>query len=96
MERKPAKQPIMGLSGRSYVFEVHDFGASFTNVSAVYVLAKYERGAILPLYIGETGQLEERLGDCLQGMKYGLALRSIGTPTFAYFKFLKGKRAGWL
>ena len=57
---------FVGRSGRSYTFNVYNFGSSWRGVAAVYVVARPRRSAsgnlvLDPVYIGQTDNLKEQL-----------------------------------
>ncbi len=53
-----------GLSGREYKYWIHPIGASFKEEAGNYIFAKEAKpGYWTPCYIGQTENLEKRLGD---------------------------------
>ncbi|MEW8701853.1 MAG: hypothetical protein AB2601_20525 [Candidatus Thiodiazotropha sp.] len=52
---------LKGVSGRSYDFDVYPWGTSFKPVGAVYTVLKRNGTNFSILYIGQTGDLSERL-----------------------------------
>ena len=60
--------PLVGASGKRYVFTIYRYGQTFRPGGAVYVVTKAERngnGGVTHsvLYVGETGHLSERFDD---------------------------------
>jgi len=53
-----------GLSGKVYEYEIHIIGTSFKNEPGNYIFAKETTtGKWTPCYIGQTEDLNQRLGD---------------------------------
>jgi hypothetical protein len=53
-----------GLSGKEYKYWIYPIGTSFKKEPGNYIFAKETRsGYWLPCYIGQTENLDERLGD---------------------------------
>ncbi|MEK9280688.1 hypothetical protein MTR72_13685 [Bradyrhizobium sp. ISRA442] len=57
----------MGVSGRTYQFEVHAIGASYFEKPGVYIFVKRaSNGGWDAIYIGETSSFKRRLTDELR------------------------------
>jgi predicted GIY-YIG superfamily endonuclease len=53
-----------GQSGNKYKYEIHPIGRSFNEKSANYIYAKkVSPGEWVPVYIGQTQNLAERIAD---------------------------------
>ena len=51
-----------GASGKEYTYRIYPAGASFKSVPGNFILAReYEPGEWVPLYIGQTRDLSQRL-----------------------------------
>lgn len=50
-----------GLSGKAYTYEAHPVNTSWNNVPGNYIFAKQTASGWVALYIGETGNLKNRL-----------------------------------
>lgn len=55
-----------GVSGQSYTFEVDPLGLAYKNRAGVYIFCKLEAGTYFALYVGETGDFNQRLNTGLQ------------------------------
>lgn len=56
-----------GHSGHIYTFETHPIGTAFKQIGGVYIFCKpASKGDWDALYVGETGNFDERLNTALQ------------------------------
>lgn len=56
-----------GVGGRKHTFETYPLGTAFKQVGGIYIFCKRaSNGNWDPLYVGETGDFNERLNTALQ------------------------------
>ena len=68
-----------GQSGRIYEFEAHPIGTAFKQIGGVYIFCKpAPNGNWDALYVGETGDFNERLNTALQRHQAWPICRSLG------------------
>ena len=54
---------LQGRSGAKYVFELYEWGTSFNAVPGVYTVLRRDTDGYAVIYVGQTGDLSERLED---------------------------------
>ena len=64
-----------GASGNTYTFTAYTLDTTFNEVGAVYIFTKQENRNYIPLYIGQTDNLKQRISNhekwpCV--MEYGV------------------------
>lgn len=68
-----------GYSGRNYTFETYPIGTAFKPIGGVYIFCRARPdGKWDALYVGETGNFNERLNTSLQGHQAWPACRVRG------------------
>lgn len=54
---------LKGCSGKSYEFNVYEFGTNFKSLGAVYFISRKQNGINNLIYIGITDDLSKRFDD---------------------------------